>query len=426
MDKQARRKNQKERGAALIIAILIALVMLLMAMPFLTKLSGEFRITEKTYRQLVALNLAEAGVERAIWELNYGNINSWEGDDNLRILTISSFQASGGAEVGDIVIEVTNPGGDNPFIQSRGRVHHTGLTHVDKTIRVMLEVNGGRSLFDCGIFGDEGVEMAGNAVTDSYDSREGEYGDGNRGEEGHTGTNASHYSCIFLRNNVELNGDAIVGPGADPVSVILTQNNSGITGEKMVLDEEKELPGVPAPDGLPFRGEYIVGHNDEDTICEDGEYTSFIIQSNSKVTVTSDATLYVSGGFSMESNTQLEIAEGVTLTVYLGGTFTQRSNSQINNLSQDPTKLQIYGTESFDTNMTWKSNSSFYGAVYVPDAEVHYDSNADFFGSIIGDYIEVDSNAGLHYDLALGSLGSVYSGESSTYRVKSWQEKIEN
>ena len=423
MKKKVRKHHPKERGAVLIITILVALMMLLLAMPFLTKLSGQYRVTEKSYRQLAALNLAEAGVERAIWELNHGNITYWEGDDNLRTMTISSFQASGGTEVGDIVIEAFGLGSDNPIIQSTGRVPHIGTATVDKTIRVMLEVNGGRSLFDYGIFGDEGVELAGNAQIDSYDSREGEYGSDNVGDQGDTGTNASHYSCLFLRNNAGINGDAIVGPGADPVSVIVTQNNSGISGEKSALDEEKDLPSIPAPQGLPWRGDYTVGHNDTDMIIENGEYTSFVLQSNSKVTITADITLYISGEFSMESNTQLEIAEGVTLTIYLSGTFTQNSNSQINNLSQDPAKLQIYGTENFTLTMTWNSNSSFYGAVYVPDATVHYDSNADFFGSVIADYVEIDSNAGLHYDLALGDLDSIYSGESNSYRVKSWQEK---
>ena len=94
------------------------------------------------------------------------------------------------------------------------------------------------------------------------------------------------------------------------------------------------------------------------------------------------------------SNTQLEIADGVTLALYLGGTFSQSSNSQINNLSQDPTTVQIYGTETFETTMTWESNASFYGAIYVPDYTVLYNSNAEFYGSIIADTVKIDSNAG--------------------------------
>ncbi len=338
-------------------------------------------------------------------------------------MTISSFQASGGTEVGDIVIEAFGPGGNNPIIQSTGRVPHIGTATVDKTIRVMLEVNGGQSLFDYGIFGDEGVELSGNAQIDSYDSRVGEYGEENVGDQGDAGTNASYYSCLFLRNNSEINGDAIVGPGADPASVIVTQNNSNITGEKSALDEEKELPSIPAPEGLPWRGDYSVGQNDTDTINENGEYMSFILESNSKVAITADVTLYISGEFSMKSNTQLEMAEGVTLTIYLGGTFKQRSDSQINNLSQDPAKLQIYGTENFTSTMNLKSNSSLYGAVYVPDATVHYHSNADLFGAVVANYVEIHSNSRLHYDLALGDLASIYSEESNSYRVKSWQEK---
>ncbi len=42
------------------------------------------RLTEKSYRILTATNLAEAGIELAIWELNFGSIWIWEGDPNNR------------------------------------------------------------------------------------------------------------------------------------------------------------------------------------------------------------------------------------------------------------------------------------------------------------------------------------------------------
>ncbi len=70
------------RGAALFLTLLTSILMLIIVMPFLFSLSGRFRVTEKSFRTMVAANLAEAGVERAIWELNYGNISQWSG--NLR------------------------------------------------------------------------------------------------------------------------------------------------------------------------------------------------------------------------------------------------------------------------------------------------------------------------------------------------------
>ena len=88
----------------------------------------------------------------------------------------------------------------------------------------------------------------------------------------------------------------------------------------------------------------------------------------------------------------------------------------------DPTKLAVFGTDTFNGEMVWNSNTQFFGSVYVPRANVVYDSNADFYGSMAAKYLEsICSNARLHYDEALGDVGM--GNDSSTYAVKSWQEK---
>ena len=418
------RINQKERGSVLVITILLSFLTLLLATPFLTKISGQYRITNKSSRQITAFNLAEAGVERAIWELNHGTIIDWEGDSESRTLMISSFQADDGTEVGDISIIVLNLQGENPVIESTGRVSHIGSNDLEKSIRVVLEELETDSLFDYAIFGKQSLEVSGNAFVDSYDSREGVYGGDNVSDMGQMGTNGIFSGDISLNNTVEINGDVVVGPGGIPANVISMSSNVTINGELTSLTEEKTLPPVVPPSNLPWRGDYTLAPNNTVSISESGEYSSLIFQSNSKISITSDCILYVTGEFTMLSNTQLEIAEGVTLALYLGGTFSQSSNSQINNLSLDPTMVQIYGTETFETTMTWESNSSFYGAIYVPDYTVLYNSNAEFYGSIIADSVKIDSNAGLHFDMALINLGSIYTTVTSTYKIKSWQETL--
>lgn len=425
MKKKVQKHHPNERGVVLIISILCSFIILMIAIPYMTKLSGHYRITEKSFRQMAAFNLAEAGVDRAIWEINQGNIASWEGDDNLRTMTISSFQASGGSNVGDVVIEVFGLGGDNPIIQSTGQVPHIGTTTLDKTIRVVLEVSEGESLFNYGVFGDEGVDFDSNARIDSYDSSEGFYGGDNVSENGHTATNSTIIGSIYLASNAKIYGDALSGPGSIAPDVIITQGNALISGEKLTLPEEKDLPHIPAPVGLAWRGSYFLGSNDQSTISESGEYSSFLLNSNAEVTIQGNITMYVTGDFSMNSNTEFIIPDGSSLTLYLGGTFEQNSNTKINNLSQDPTRVQIYGTESFESEMVWNSNSDFHGAVYVPEANVEYNSNADFYGSIVSKFIHLDSNAKVHYDLALDSLAPIYNAESNSYKVKSWQEKTQ-
>ncbi len=424
--KPAQNIHKHERGAVLIIALLVTLMLLILTMPFLAKLSGAYRLTEKSYRTLSATNLAEAGIERAIWELNFGSIWTWDGESNNRALELVDLQAAGGTEVGDVLVDIRAPLGQLPFIESKGKVNHIDPTTIDRTIRVLLERKDSPSVFTYGIFGEEGLDIVGAADIDSYDSRKGAYGGDNIGEKGHSGTNATHQGCIGLQNNATIHGSAFVGPGVDPENVIVIENNSDITGVQEALHEEKLLPSVPPPEGLPFCGDYLLPVNSTDSILSNGEYSSFKLMPNTSVTILTDVTLYVTGDFTMESNSELVIIHGASLNLYLGGTFTQRSESAINNLTMDPTKLLIYGTDSFNGLMEWRSNASFYGAVYAPRAEIEYSSNADYYGSLIGKYINIFSNAQFHYDLALGDVDTVGGGKSWTYKVKSWHQAIGN
>jgi len=418
--------RHEEGGAVLIIVLLVSLMLLILSMPFLAKLSGAYRLSEKSYRTLAATNLAEAGIERAIWELNYGSIGTWDGETNNRALDITDLQAASGNGIGDILISIQAPLGQQPFIESTGKVMHIRPTTIDRTIWVLLEREDSPSIFTYGLFGDEGLNIVGSAFIDSYDSRDGAYGGDNVGEKGHSGTNATYQGCIGLRNNATIQGSAFVGPAVDPENVIVLQNNSEIAGVQESLLEEKSLPSVPPPEGLPFQGDYILPASSEDAILSSGEYSSFWLKSNTTVTILADVTLYVIGDFIMDSNSELVIINGASLNLYLGGTFIQHSNSSINNLTMDPTQLFIYGTDSFNGEMDWSSNSSFYGAVYVPSAEIEFSSNADFYGSIIGKEIELFSNARFHYDLALGDVDTIGEGKNWTYSVKSWRQTIGN
>ena len=416
------KRRNEEKGFVLIVGLIVMTVLLLLAVPFLYQLSFENRLTTKSYKSSAALSLAEAGVERAIWELNYGDISSWSGDSSLRTMTISSLQASGGNVIGDIEIRVEDPDGDNPVVSSLGRVALVESRVLYKGARVVLEEEKYKPWTN-GIFGDEELNFSSNAIVDSYDSRNGAYGGSNMGSEGHVGTNGTEYGDIDLASNARIYGNAISGPESNPEDVIILRGNSEIFGETDSLSEPHEMPPVPLPEGLPYNGDYFLGGNDSDTIDQSGEYASFRLDSNAKVTITADVTLYITGEFSMRSNSELDIADGVKVTIYLGGSFIQNSNTQINNLSEDPTSLLIMGTDSFNGEMEWNSNSQLWGAVYVPKADVHFNSNANFYGSISAKSFDCDSNSMIHYDWALAVL-ELDGAEGTPFKIKSWQEVI--
>ena len=419
------KKQQENQGFILFTSVIVMVFLLLLAGPFLFQISADNKSSKRSTKSLVALSLAEAGVERAIWELNYGDMSGWDGDSSESTLTISDFQTVNGNVLGDIEINVTNLEGKYPLIESIGTVSLTSSQELvaRSTMVVLEEVPS--SLFDYAVFGGEGcVDLSSNSIIDSYDSSLGEYGGVNMGSMGNLGTNSSGYGCIDLGSNSEIFGNAISGTGSDPDIDIIVRGNAQIHGEKQSLSRPKVMSSVLAPEGLTYMGDYYLDGESSDTISASGEYASFRISSNATVTITADVILYITGDFSMISNSQLEIAAGVSATIYLGGTYVQESNTSINNLSEDPTQLMIFGTDSFTGEMEWNSNSDFWGAVYVPNAHVSFRSNTEFYGSIISKSFELQSNSRIHYDMALEGISiELESSEDSIYKVKSWQQK---
>ncbi len=132
------KKRHKEQGFVLIIGFIMMAFLLLLAVPFLFQLSNDKRSSQIFVNSSVALSLAEAGIERSIWEFNHGDILSWSGDYDLRTLTLSDFQTSNGKVMGDIEISITDPEGDNPVIEATGSVTHGSQT-VSRIVRVELQ-----------------------------------------------------------------------------------------------------------------------------------------------------------------------------------------------------------------------------------------------------------------------------------------------
>ena len=411
----------RERGSVLAISLLVSVFMAILAIPFMTKYSSRFRLTGKSFVSLAALNLAEAGLERAIWELNYGDITSWSGT-NAKTLNISNFTASNGAVIGNISITVNDPAGMAPVIEATGTVAFSGSQNISKTIRVVLAGGAPPPLFNFMLFGATGVNVGGGAIVDSYDSRLGAYGGTNISSGGNIGTNGDIYGAINLGNGSIVNGSAVTGAGSDPNEVIIQGMGSEIRGGSTALEEAKELPSVTVPTGLTNRGNLSVSGTTT-TISQSGQYNNLTLANNAKVTVTSNVTLYVSGTFTMNNNSEFKINAGCSVTFYFGGGWALNSNSRINNMSKDPTKLVMYGTDTFTGSKTFCNTFETYAAMYFPKANVTLANTNSFYGSIIARQFIIGNNMRVHYDEACASLQTGITSPTSSFEMKSWQEK---
>jgi len=412
-------KRYEEKGSVLAFSVIVLTILVLFAAPFLFQLSTERRLMDKSYQSVAALSLAEAGIERAIWELNHGNILTWNGDDYLRTLNISSFQTSDGRVIGDITIRIENPLGGNPVIEATGRLPYTGSQEIARTARVDLETKG-FSPFEYAAFGDEGITTNIDTDTNSYDSRLGEYDvDGNKGSQGNIGTNSIINGGITLNDDSEISGAAYTGLGSDPSQVIVLNDTSEIYKQKLTLAHQKNLSSVIPPEDLPYRGLYFLTDGASGTIDESGKYTSFVLLNSAQTTITADITLYVTGQFLMTNNTTLYIAPGASVRIYLDDSFEISAGSMLKNESKNPYRVQILGTDSFNETMYWGSDCSFYGAIYTPRANVNYATPHDLYGSLVAKRLISNAHYDIHYDVALSNLELT----GRAFAVKSWQEK---
>jgi len=444
------RANGRERGAILIVAVLLMVCMAIMAAPFLSRLSGQYRTTDRAYKSMAAFNLAEAGVEMAVYELNnQWLIFDWQAsEDGTLTRSLDDLAGAGGKVVGDVDIRVLPLAGEERIVDSRGKIPFIADRTVDRSVQVVLEAEYG-SLFKFAVFADEGIYMASNTRVESYDTGAAlDYDVKDAGANGHVGTNsltaAASGGGIYLSSQDKIYGNVACGcgtlPGAVDSVIDTSSANTHIEGGKYVLGTPFDMTPDPPPSSFvsdlvydPSKPDLVARSKGGLTVINEsmsGIYDSLIVDVNAKARIEGDVVIYITGAgkdtgeFLMKNNSTLEIAPGSSLKLVLGdATFTQLSNTAVNNLTKTASNLVILGTEEFVGEMHWNSNTDLYGAIAVPEASIHYDSNHDLYGSLVCDYLDFDSNANIHYDEALGKLDWIRGGIPG-YVVKSWQERV--
>ena len=118
----------------------------------------------------------------------------------------------------------------------------------------------------------------------------------------------------------------------------------------------------------------------------------------------------------MSGHADVSVMPGQSVTIYPNGDITMNSNNDIN-VGNEAKNLVIYGTSSIGQNFTFGSNVQVYGCIYAPNAAITLNSDADILGAMIGDTIELDSNAEVHYDESPAQVGG-----TGGLRVNRWKE----
>ena len=352
--------------------------------------------------QMAARCAADSGITQALYEMNkklkvlpWNNSSLPELIDEILPDTDATYSY---AVTGDLT------GGH--FAESIGIY---GLE--DKTIHCTFPLQG---IFEYALFGHQSVELknGGTIIPYNYDSDDENYLQ--------VGTNSTLAGSLVLKSAAIVNGDAVIGVSGDP-SAVIDDVSGGIKGNTFIMPKEHELPQITVPEwlaSLPSSGTI----NSNKTISSSSKYDKIDLGISKVITIKGQVNLYIVGDIILGNAAELRItdANDVSLNLFVGGNIEIKNGGVINNLSEDATKLKIYGLDSCQ-NITLKNGSDFYGAMYTPNADVVMMNSGDMYGSVIAKSVDQKNSSTFHYDVSLREVSIEDIGVR--FVIKQWREE---
>lgn len=457
-----RPRRAAQRGSLLIVAMLLAAIIGIALTSYLKLSRTTLEVAARSFLQNAAVNLAETGLEYALYSLNQqqsGGVplaTAWAGwtTDSSAHTAVRTFPASGYYEPvpnarGTVRVFVSNYDvvAGAPVLVAKATVNPGDSSQaVVKYLQVSLSR---RSLWGFGLVGKTWVHLNSNARADSWISDPDAnpataalaYAVGLRRDNGSVGTVSAANGALALDSNAEIFGTANTGGGT-----VTTNSNVRIYGStspgtpkvdpsRVHTDFTFTFPPitVPSPATVNILTSSITGNTtlpaathlknaaDNRYYYRFGVGTNINMDSNKTLTITDSVVLLFENHAGVQtihtsSNAHFNVTAGKTVEIYTNGNIALDSNNNLN-VGNEAKNLRIYGTSTTAQSFVLSSNVNIYGCIYAPFATFTIDSNCKLQGSVIANTIQMDSNAVFHYDESLGNLGG-----SGGYRVNRWRE----
>lgn len=245
--------HSRKQGSALLTAMIFSFVVVTLMGSYLYLSTSEYRVSTRSHLLGASFNLAEGGLDRALYALNQKDNSAWRGgtDGAGRKFWAKRFGSYdlGGNIKGYINVVILNPTSQTPEIFSEGEAVGHVAGSVVKQLRASL--SSGFYPFKNGFNTKRGVVLKGNNVVfDSYDSRDGAYGLGNMNSEITVSTISVESDAIDI-GNADVYGYVATGggqPDVGPKGSITSYSNPGkVDKGRITTDYYAEFPDVVAP-----------------------------------------------------------------------------------------------------------------------------------------------------------------------------------
>lgn len=420
----------RQRGSVLVTALLIATALAVGLVGYLTLSKTALKLSQRTLFVSDAGNLAEAGLEEALYCFNQMNAGvapatAWSGwtlAGSTARRTLPQFNRDqNGIGTVKVFVNSYDSGAADPFVIAQATITpFDGGAPVVKILRLGMMQAG---VFINGLVGLNGLTLKGQPVIDSFNSNP---------TNSPTGPwvayspaiSASNTSVVVKAGTIELGnglvkGNVALGAGVapPPAAQVTGTIQANYTG-KFDMPAYPTAAGVSKsytlgstiPAQLPVAGHIPAADGRYYYFVSGATITNTTIKAGANVTIVGTATALSSG---------VTINANATCAIYIDGVINASSQGSLNN-SNWAGALQIFTTTS--TECTISGNGELRASVYAPNATLKA-SGGGSSGSVVGSFVAKTVTAtgqmSFHYDEALRYLNTA---GGSRWTVSSWAE----
>jgi len=452
--------RSRSRGSVLIVSMIMSAVIGISLVSYMQLGRTSLVISNNALYNNAAMNLAENGLEEAMFSINSPGhnwaANGWtvSAGNAYRQLPSSGTYAFDQGVTGTVRVYVYGYNGSLPRAVSRSTVNLPGGRTVQKWVEVQLRKT---SKFANGLVAKDSITFKGNnASVDSWHSKKNNdgsprgapvgYSAGVRKDNGSVGSVSIDADAILVQNAdiwgyaatggamPSVGAQGLIGPFGTPANTInpdrvSTDFSASFDAVVAPVTTNYNLGGIGASLNLPRAGD--VPHTDGVYYYEATEisFNNRVLavqkraaaEASPKVVIklTNTATSINIGGGSGE----IRIETGANLEIYAPGDIKIAGNGIMNGgttagTANLPENFQIWGTKTTGVqSIDIKGNGVISALVYAPQGSVKINGNGDVLGSVVANDITLVGNAAFHYDESLADFGG-----NNPFRVSLWRE----
>lgn len=474
--------HHRQKGSVLLVALILGLALALSVGSFVSLSIATLQSSTRSFHYNTAFNLAESGLEEAMWALNNNDWTKrdWQEIGQSRVLTGSltaSELTAANSVRGYFNVVVQQASGGAPIITAEGVVEQKYGGLIRKQLRVLARNS---NLFMPPFTAITNLTLNGGEI-DSYRMADGNYTVAPRRFETTVASPTVTIGDISIGSPADIYGYVTVGVGAANAADFISGVKGSVSGattaagqdgvvsagsnlvdtNRIAYDFTQDFP-MPAeptaafPDSLPAadaNGMIVLGDPTGAT-TKRYQLVNYTVPNGNTLLIVGPVEIKVLGELTVGGQAAVTVltstfttpattkgktttpgttytSANASATVYAYGDLKVSGNGALTggtipgaNISTDPTKLQILGMAPITQTIDIGGNGNCAAALYAPHATARFNgggSSGYFAGAAVCNTITVNGNGyRVRFPEEMADLST-----STTYSISRWLDLID-